>query len=91
MPEQEDAEPPRGKRFADRLEAEEIDLERLRDIVSASIIASLKEGAERVAGVMTATPPGSAYSRRRGLRDMTRAQGTTLMCGHSAAGPTGKA
>ncbi len=55
MPEQEDAEPPRGKRFADRLEAEEIDLERLRDIVSASIIASLKEGAERVAGVMTAT------------------------------------
>jgi len=55
MPEQEDATPPRGRRFADRLESEETNLERLRDIVSVSINAALKEGAERVAGVMTAT------------------------------------
>jgi len=50
MPEQDDAAPPKGARFADRLGSEEIDLERLRDIVSASINAALKEGAERALG-----------------------------------------
>lgn len=54
MPEQELPALPRGKKFAERREAEDIDIERLRDIASISIDSALKEGAERVAGVMTA-------------------------------------
>lgn len=54
MPEQELSALPRGNKFADRKESEAVDLERLRDIVSTSIDSALKEGAERVAGVMTA-------------------------------------
>ncbi len=69
MPEQGDVTPPKGGRFADRLESEEMDLERLRDTVSASINAALKEGAERVAGVMTAT------TARQGILSTTGAEG----------------